>query len=378
MLSAFRSYDQLTFSVDERPVVLTGPNGAGKTNILEALSLFSPGRGLRSAKMSDLNRQGPGNAGSTAPAVPATWAISGTLRTDGDEVVLGTGLGAGTNGDPKRIVRIDGEGQSGPSAFAPYLSIVWLTPAMDRLFQEGAGARRRFFDRLVIAGDSGHATRYASFERAMRERQKLLESMNPDAAWLTSLETTMAENAVAVAAVRRDFLANLVGEIDAAATSDDLFPRADLALACPLNEALEQGQSALEIEDTYALSLSQGRVLDRAAGRALLGPHRTDLVVHHRTKGVAAKQCSTGEQKALLIGLVLANARLKKTADQGPAPLLLLDEIAAHLDPRRRAALFDEICAMGSQAWMTGTDEELFSSLGDRAQCLTVKQSEIC
>jgi DNA replication and repair protein RecF len=371
MLTNFRSYESETLQLDGRPVVLTGANGSGKTNVLEALSLFSPGRGLRSAPLSDLTRK------TSDAAIAKPWAVSALVERDQDSVSLGTGLGQDGQGSKKRLAHIDGETVTGSGQFADHITLQWLTPQMDRLFLEGASQRRRFWDRLVLGHERGHIGRYSGFERALRERQKVLENDPADPLWLTSLEATMAENAVAVVAARRQVMARLAAQIDQANTSDDLFPRADLSLECPLDQAFSEGLSALEVEDQYCAQLAANRHADRSAGRALLGPHRTDLVVHHRNKSMAAKQCSTGEQKALLIGLILANARAKGSGHQTPAPVLLLDEIAAHLDETRRKALFDEICAMGSQAWMTGTDPHLFEALSDRAQHLNVHQSQI-
>ncbi|TNE38107.1 MAG: DNA replication/repair protein RecF [Alphaproteobacteria bacterium] len=368
MLSAFRSYASAAIEMDARPVVLTGPNGAGKTNVLEALSLFAPGRGMRGARMSDLSRV-------EHEQVSDPWAISIALETETGRISLGTGLGQDPRGSDKRLVRIDGQNGSGPTAFADYLAMVWLTPAMDRLFQEGVSARRRFFDRLVAAHDKGHTTRYNAYEKAMRERQNLLERQNADAKWLDSLEATMAEHGVAVAAARSDHLARLTAQVDGAVGAASLFPRADLSFDCDLMRGLASGRSALEVEDRFAERLKYLRAIDRAAGRATEGAHRSDLKVFHRLKGMPAKQCSTGEQKALLIGIVLAGARLK--AQTGAAPILLLDEIAAHLDEARRQALFDEICAMGAQAWMTGTDRALFDGFGSRAQYFEINESEI-
>ncbi len=373
MVSEFRSYETGSINLDSRPVVLTGPNGAGKTNLLEALSLLSPGRGLRGAKLSELVRRNPSDV--VAPG--RKWAISAVLKAQGDEMTIGTGLEEAPNGNDKRIVRIDGETQSGPTVLSSYLSVVWLTPAVDRIFVEGASQRRKFLDRLVLGHDTGHSSRVSAFERAMRERQSLLERGENDKSWLEGLEATMAENAVAVAAARRAYVQHLQAEIDRAEVQDDLFPRADLRLDGTLCQELGEGSSALEIEDQYMAALRASRPLDTAAGRALNGPHRTDFVVHHRGKNMTAKACSTGEQKALLVGLILANARLRKSSNGGAAPLMLLDEIAAHLDAHRRAALFDEICAMGAQAWMTGTDAHLFEAFEDRAQYFEVNESQV-
>lgn len=357
VLTDFRCYSRAELHLDGRPVVLTGENGAGKTNLLEAVSLLSPGRGLRGAAYAELARdEGAGG-----------WIVAATLETEHGPVRLGTGLEAGVDiGTRSRSVRIAGE-QAGPSALAELVSLVWLTPAMDRLFMEGASERRRFLDRLVMGFDPAHGTRAGAYDRALRERNKLLSDAVFDDAWLSGLEEQMAEHGVAIAAARREMLARLRGAL--AAAKDGAFPRADVALEGTLETALETAP-AVDVEDAFRATLKEMRGRDAAAGRALDGPHRSDLLVRHSAKDREARQCSTGEQKALLIGIVLANARLM--AAMGRPPLLLLDEVAAHLDAERRAALFDEITGLNLQAFMTGTDPALFDSLGSRAQNLHV------
>lgn len=364
-LTDFRSYARAEIALDGRPVVLAGPNGAGKTNILEALSLIGPGRGLRSARLDELPRlEGAGG-----------WAVSARLEAEGDERRLG--VGASVAAPDRRACRIDEAAAAGPSAFAEHVRFVWLTPAHDRLFVEGAGERRRFLDRMALAHDPAHGRAATDFELAMRQRQKLLDERRGDDAWLCALEAQMAEAGVAIAAARRA----TAGALAAAEVSDAVndgggaFPAADIALEGVLETMLAAAPAA-EVEDEYAARLRANRRADTEAGRALVGPHRSDLLVAHREKGRPARLCSTGEQKALLIGLVLANARALALAGRfrrSTAPLvLLLDEIAAHLDADRRASLFDILDALGFQVFMTGTDQSLFSAWGERAQAFAV------
>ena len=345
-LTDFRNHRAAMLEPAANFVVLTGENGAGKTNILEAVSLLVPGRGLRGAALADMARSdGPGG-----------FAIAGRL----DDVDLGTGAVA--SAPDRRIVRINGAAASA-SALSEWLSIVWLTPAMDRLFVEGASERRRFLDRLVLALDPAHAHSTTRYEAAMRQRNRLLGEDQPtDADWLAALEAQMAEHGAAIAQARATLVAALDERI--AASAEGAFARAALAL---------EGWN-----DTGALQreLMQGRARDAAAGRTLSGPHRSDLAVTHRAKGQAAARCSTGEQKALLLGIVLTHADL--VAERvGRRPILLLDEIAAHLDPVRRAALFERLAAGGGQVWMTGTEPDLFSGLGGAAGWYRVEEGMV-
>lgn len=357
ILSDFRSYAAADIAFDGRPAALIGANGAGKTNILEALSLLGPGRGLRGAALDDLPReQGEGG-----------WAVSARLRDGDDEKSIG--VGARADQPNRRIVRVEGAAASGPAALAQHVRFVWLTPAQDRLFVEGAGERRRFLDRMAAARDPAHATAYGAFEIALRQRQKLLDDGRRDDSWLGALEWTMAETGVVIAAARRE----TIGAIAAAeVAADAAFPSADLAIEGELEAALER-EPAAAVEEAYAERLARSRGSDAAAGRALVGPHRSDLKVAHREKGREARLCSTGEQKALLLGLILAHARALALESRfrggSAAPLiLLLDEVAAHLDEGRRADLFDILDTLGFQAFMTGTDAALFSAWGGRAQ----------
>lgn len=357
-LTDFRNYASQTVRFDGRPAAIAGPNGAGKTNLLEALSLISPGRGLRRARLHELPRQG--GAGG--------WAVSARLGDGDDEKRLGVGAEAGRA--DRRVCRIDDAAASGPGAFAEHIRFIWLTPAQDRLFMDGAGERRRFLDRLVLAHDPTHAKLSSAYDQAMRQRQRLLDERSRDEEWLGVLERQMAEHGVAIAAARCAMLTRLAassvtGNGDAAG---DVFPAASLALDGAIESALGAAKPG-EVEDDFAGLLAGRRRTDAEAGRATIGPHRADLIVEHRDKAQAARLCSTGEQKALLIGIVLASATASLDVAPGDAPLiLLLDEIAAHLDPDRRAALFDIIDGLGFQAFMTGTDHQLFDAWGPRAQ----------
>ncbi len=353
----FRSYDRLSMEPQLPCIVLTGENGAGKTNLLEAVSLLTPGRGLRGVPLTELARH-DGDGG---------WAVAAQVAGRYGDVDLGTGLVAGTQ-NGSRQVRVDGNPVRGSGALGDHIRILWLTPAMDRLFTGPAGDRRRFLDRLVSAFDPAHGTRVNAFEKVMRERNRLLDRNNADPAWLDGLETQMAEYAVSIAAARRDAISALAGILAErrANAPDSPFPWVALSFEGEI-EALLDGNAAVEVEDQYRRILADSRSRDAAAGRTLRGPHRTDLLVVHGAKNMAADLCSTGEQKALLIAMVLAHARVIQGNFDGYPPVLLLDEIAAHLDEGRRRALFDELSGLGAQVWMTGTDAALFDGLGERA-----------
>ena len=354
----FRSYDRAVLETDARPVVLTGPNGAGKTNLLEAVSMLSPGLGLRRARIGDMTRHGA-----------ARWAVTATVERFGETVAVGTGL-SGEPGQEKRAARLDGE-PVGPMQLSGVAPASWLTPQMDRLFLDGAAVRRRFMDRLILGFDPDHGTRANRYEKAMRERLRLLKDGNRDDRWLTALEAQMAEHGVAIAAARLAWARRTARALQAGIGP---FPAAEIALT-GLEAALAE-QPAVEIEEGYMGDLAGGRDEDARAGMTRHGPHRSDLAVRHIEKDAPAEQCSTGEQKALLIALVLADARMQ-AAEKGLTPLLLLDEVAAHLDAERRAALYDEIEALGAQAWMTGTESHLFDMLGERAQHYEVRESAL-
>ncbi|MEO0962770.1 MAG: DNA replication/repair protein RecF, partial [Pseudomonadota bacterium] len=316
--------------------------------------------------------------GEDAPA-EQPWGVAATMLTPEGTVDLGTGIGRTNDGD-KRIVKVDGAAKPSSGVLGQYVRALWLTPHMDRLFMEGAGGRRRFLDRMVLGFDAGHSSRVTSYEKAMRERTRLLSEDNWDASWLSALEAQMAEHGIAIALARSHIIGQLAAAIaEHNGPSDTAFPKADVALASGFADGVDDTLNAapsVDIEDAFAKRLASSRGRDAAAGRALEGPHRADMLVRHAPKNMDAQACSTGEQKALLIGLVLANARLHCSSFGAP-PLLLLDEVAAHLDARRRAALFDELERLGAQAWMTGTDASLFESLGDRAQLFNVAHGEI-
>ncbi|PLX38040.1 MAG: DNA replication/repair protein RecF [Hyphomicrobiales bacterium] len=365
-LTDFRNYARLSLTLDGRHVVLAGENGAGKTNILEAISFLSPGRGLRRARLEDAVREGGGGG----------WAVAATLDADGDEVTLGTGLVA-ENGiaERSRRIRIDGTPARTSDDLLDHVRVLWLTPAMDGLFTGSSGDRRRFLDRLVLAIDREHGSRVVAFEKAMRERNRLFEEGRNEVAWFDGLEAQMAELGVAIAAARAELVASFNRLIAGHADPSSAFPHADLALQGTLEEEIAAAP-AVDVEDAYRSRLAEHRYRDRAARRALEGPHRSDLAVVHGRKGMAAGRCSTGEQKALLLGLVLAHARLVDELT-GRTPLLLLDEVAAHLDEHRRAGLFEVLDRLQVQAWMTGTDAALFAALDGRAQFLKVHEGSV-
>lgn len=371
MLTNFRSYGMLDLKIDRAHVVLVGPNGAGKTNVLEALSMFSPGRGLRGARLGELSRV-PAHASDGAGERP--WAISATVSVSDSSFQVGVGFlpGQGEGDSAKRTVRLDGVPVAGVADLAQHVRLTWLSPAMDRIFVEGASERRRFLDRLISSFDPMHARRWNRYETAMRERVGALRSGAGDG-WLSALEQTMAETGVALSASRLAGLAQLAAAMDLQGGTP--FPRADMALSGFLEQGLAT-HAAVDVEDSFLARLRANRGRDLDAGRTHDGPHATDFVVSHREKGRAAESCSTGEQKALLIRIVLASASLP--APGAPEkPVLLLDEVAAHLDDVRRRALFEEIEALGVQAWLTGTDAPLFAGLEGRAQFMRVADSQI-
>ena len=347
-LTDFRSYQSFRFDGDSRPVVLTGPNGAGKTNLLEAVSYLAPGRGLRGARLTDVDRR-DGKGG---------WAVAATVQTLGGAVDIGTGRDAD---NARRTVRISNNPAQSQAALADFVSVVWLTPQMDRLFTDGASARRRFLDRLVYGFDPSHAGRVNAYEHAMRERARLLKAGRRDNAWLSALEDAMAGHGVAVAAARLSLCEHL-SEISI--TANGPFPRARIAAAGLIEDDLQNGP-ALATEDRLREALADNRGLDADSGRTTDGAHRSDLVVSHIGKDMPAELCSTGEQKALLIAIILAHARLL-TQHSGVTPLLLLDGVAAHLDAERRRALFADILEQGAQAWLTGADAALFDEISPR------------
>lgn len=369
-LGDFRCYARLRLDIGAGPVVLTGPNGAGKTNLLEALSLLTPGTGLRRAKLGEMARNVP-------PAPEGglrAWAVSAQLDTPDGQYQVGSGLDpqALRQGRERRAVKIDGEAQRGQAALGRVCAAVWLTPQMDRLFLDGPSARRRFLDRLVYGFDPDHSGRVAAFEHGLRSRAKLLKAGKVDDKWLNAIEDSMVRHGIAVVVARADLLERLVR---AGTMAVGAFPAARLALAGDLENWLEKFP-AVEVEDRMRAALRDGRERDAMYGGAAVGPQRSDLMVWHEAKNQPAANCSTGEQKALLLSIVMANTRLQSRA-RGAGPLLLLDEVVAHLDAERRGDLFDEIVALGVQAWMTGTDRALFDGLIGRAQFFRVEDASV-
>jgi len=362
----FRNHADLDLSLERRFVALVGENGAGKTNLLEAVSLFSPGRGLRRADFSVMAREGG----------PGGFAVSLTLDGEEGEHRLGTGVEPpGPDGRVSRLCRIDGAPAPSPVAFSEFVRVVWLTPDLDGLFRGAAGDRRRFLDRLVLAVDAAHGARVNAMERALRSRNRLLEERAEDGRWLDAVEREVAELGVAVALARRETVERLDRLIAESRDDAQPFPWAGVRLEGDLDD-LVAVWPALEAEDRFRAALRQGRARDRAAGRTLSGPQTSDLVVRHGPKDVPAATASTGEQKALLIGLVLAHARLVQTMCS-LSPVILLDEVAAHLDPRRRAGLFDALERLSGQVWMTGADPALFAELEGRADLIHVADGRI-
>ncbi len=366
-LANFRNYERAALSLDARPVVLVGDNGAGKTNLLEAVSLLGPGQGLRGRHYSELaQKDGPGG-----------WAVAARVMSLEGKVEIGTGFRLDpADEESGRTVRIAGKEQ-GSSTLADYVQLVWVIPEMDGLFTGPASERRRFLDRLILAIDPKLRVPRGRFERAMRQRNRLFQMRQGSASHFAGLEEQMAEAAVAIAAARLDAVARLTALIETMREEqgDGPFPFAILRLEGTLESALRE-RPAIEVEDDYVSLLSETRERDRAAGRALAGPHLSDLIVVHGPKNAPASDCSSGEQKALLVGLVLAKARLIRGLS-GATPLVLLDEVAAHLDESRRVALFEEILGLGAQAWMTGTDRPLFAPIANEAQILAVNQGKI-
>jgi DNA replication and repair protein RecF len=358
-LENFRNYAAVSLKLDGRHVCLYGPNGAGKTNLIEAVSMLAPGRGLRSADLVDIVRRDAGGA------VARHWALSADLR-DGDvDRKLSLALELDEQDRSKRIAKLDGAVTT-QTELGELVRVIWLTPAMDRVFAGPAGDRRRFLDRQVLAHFPSHGPAGAAYEKAMRQRNALLEQGRVDPAWLDALEQRMAEAGAVMAVHRADALKRMRASI--AARPEGAFPKSVLDLDGRFEKRAADGADVAEIEQEIASALRLNRTRDQVAGRTLEGVHRTDLRVAHAPKQLPADQCSTGEQKALLIGLILANAQALFERDFAPSPLLVLDEAAAHLDSDRRAALYDELAALGGQAWLTGTDRSLFDAFGDRAQ----------
>jgi DNA replication and repair protein RecF len=361
VLTDFRGYARARLAVDAGAVVLTGPNGAGKTNLLEAVSFLAPGKGLRRSRLSDIDRRSGG-----------AWALAATVTNPAGEFDVGTGRDAASESGERRHLRIDGVPTKSQQALSERLILIWLTPQMDRLFADSAAGRRRFLDRLVTGFDPGHWSRLLAYERAMRERARLLREGVTDASWLKALEEIMAETGVALAAARLETVVRLAG---ACAESSGPFPRVGLAIEGTVEVSLGV-MPALAVEEMFRGALHDSRPLDHDSGVTQIGPHRSDLLARHLGTGEAAALCSTGEQKALLIAIVLAYARLI-AARRGAAPVLLLDEITAHLDAVRRSALLQALRALGAQCWLTGTDAALFAELRGYAQFVAVSDATL-
>lgn len=348
-LTNFRNYDSLRINFDAQTTVIYGANGSGKTNLLEAISLLTPGRGLRSCKLDEVKKHGQ-----------IEWSVVSEVA--GYKIAVGL-----EPGRERRTIKIDGEKQSGGNALAEYVSCVWLTPQIDGIFLEGSGERRRFFDRLIYNFDPEHASRVAIYENAMRERLKLLKDGHNDPVWLKTLERRMAEYGVAIAAARNEVIGYLQKAIDKSATS---FPLPDIRIASEY-EALLRKSSALDVEEKLLEDLVNSRTHDANSGRSNVGVHKTDFQVNFKAKNVPANLCSTGEQKGLLISIILGLARLLRER-RNKTPIILLDEVVAHLDESRREQLFEELKNLGCQSFLTGTEKELFPNID--AQYLNISQ----
>lgn len=370
-LTNFRNYAQLSLSLLSQPIVLTGPNGAGKTNILEAVSLLAPGRGIRRAQLAAIDRT---MADGQANPLPLPWSVTAQFEKNAETIQIATGRDAeaAITGIERRLFRLDGAAVN-QQALVETLSIVWLTPQLDQLFQEGQSARRKFFDRLSYGFEPSHAFHVSAYESAMRERNQLLQDRRNDKAWFTAIEQKMAEHAVVVAAHRLQLLERLNAVI---ALSQCSFPKPRLELKGCVEDLLAEGFSSLMAEERFREMLAQKRVEDGYAGRTGEGIHRSELFVYHPEKQREAANCSTGEQKAMLLSILLAVTR-GKSLWGGGAPILLLDEIVAHLDLRRRAELAEEIADTGVQAWLTGTDAETFGDWRGKAQFLQVDDGTV-
>lgn len=367
-LQDYRNYAQLQLRLDGRHVCLHGANGSGKTNLMEAVSMLSPGRGLRGAEFTELIRR------DAEGRLARSWALSADVM-DGDiDRRINLSLDLDDQGKSKRTARLDGA-PAAQAELAELMRVIWLTPSMDRVFTGPAGDRRRFLDRQVMAHFPSHGTFGAAYEKAMRQRNALLERGRADPAWLDALELGMASAGAAMAIHRVDAVKVMQEAI--LARPEGAFPKALIDLDGEFETHAANNMPLTDIEQAICTQLRENRPRDQAAGRTSRGVHRTDLRVIHAPKGLPADQCSTGEQKALLIGLILANAQALFERDFAPSPLLLLDEAAAHLDSDRRAALYDELAALGGQAWLTGTDRSLFDAFGDRAQRFEVSEGVV-
>ena len=363
-LSEFRNYAALTWRPASRIAAISGANGSGKTNLLEAISLLVPGRGLRSARVAELARRAPGASG--------RWAVTGRFASPAGEADIATGTPPEGPAD-RRVFRLDGAAPRSQAELAGHAAAVWLTPQMDRLFQEAASGRRRFLDRLVWALEPSHAREVGAHDTALAQRNRLLARHSEDRAWLAGVEDALARHAVAVTAARAALVDRLNAALAGGASGG--FPPARMALLCPIAERL-RGASALDVEEWLRDGLAASRTADAQAGGASLGAHRADMTLADAASGLPASLASTGQQKALLIGVVLGHAALIAQA-RGFAPLLLLDEPAVHLDPARRAALFAAVSSLPAQILMTGTDREVFAPLAGAAEFLRTHEGTL-
>jgi DNA replication and repair protein RecF len=370
LLQNFRNYQALDLSLEKGIVILVGPNGAGKTNVLEAISFFSPGRGLRGVKLSQATNLMKANQDTKA-----RWVVSATVETDSGSIQLGTGLDYTTTGSERRLVKINGQPAKSQACLTDWVSVIWLVPQMDRLFLEGASLRRKFVDRMVYTLDPAHADRVHRYEHHLRERSSLLREGRYDPLWVTALERRLAEDGVAIAIARHEVVNNIA---EAQSQEKDYpFPQFQAEMAGTLETWLQAGRPALAVEDDYAKQLNACRRQDGESGGASIGPHRSDFHVSHLAKQLPAELCSTGEQKMLLIAVTLAFTRVQ-ALDRTCPTILLLDDIIAHLDDQHRLVLFQEICDAADngsqrqalQVWMTGTDTAAFESLRGRGQFL--------
>ena len=362
-LGNYRNYKDLSLKLGASPVVLTGANGSGKTNILEAISLLSPGKGFRKIKLNDADMIQGGKT-----VLP--WSISAVVNKGFEEFQIGTGRELVT--DSKRIVKIDGDIVKNQAELTSIFSVMWLTPQMDGLFIGSSSDRRKFLDRLVYNFDPEHASRIYSYEYTMRERAKIIQQPSYDPSWVSVLEEKMAQRAVSIAAARIDTVEHIQAVINEFKTA---FPKADIDVQGGVERIMLEN-SALQAEEILKKQLYESRAMDSRTGRTSVGTHRSDFIAFHNEKCMPAASCSTGEQKALLLSIILAEARAKALW-KGSVPVLLLDEVVAHLDEKRRASLFEEIFSMQAQVWMTGTDEELFKEIRDKAQFFDVSDGTV-
>lgn len=371
-LHNFRNYQQARIDVSPDPVVLFGHNGAGKTNLLEALSLLAPGRGLRRAKIADFIPSSAASADHSDAAeniFSNSWAVVAYVNGRQGEAMIATGKDQHSAEQEKRALKIDGKPARIQADLARHMSIIWLTPQMEQLFIEGTSEGRKFLDRLVYSFDCDHASHVHAYEQAMRERNRLLYENKNDHNWLLALEKTMAEKATIIASARLATVQHLNHAIDNSAHS---FPKPHIAVRGTVEDELANGKTALDAENSFLDRLKNARIADKEAGRALSGAHRSELIVIHREKNRLASLCSTGEQKALILSIILAQSRAGALWNE-TVPLILLDEVVAHLDARKRIELFEEICHNKSQTWMTGTDRSLFAGIEKKAQFFEVK-----